>query len=87
MPLIFLVAGFLLLLDLGGYRSGEDVLFELAQDLGNSLSLNETLSLLALRLKRMIPYDSLAIYVLRDDRLRAEYASFTGASKPGTKRL
>src|SRR5580698_4123831 len=35
-------------------------LFELAQDLGNSLSLNETLSLLALRLKRMIPYDSLA---------------------------
>ncbi|MGD0134354.1 MAG: diguanylate cyclase [Bryobacteraceae bacterium] len=50
-------------------------LFELAQDLGNSLSLNETLSLLALRLKRMIPYDSLAIYVLRDDRLRAEYVN------------
>jgi diguanylate cyclase (GGDEF)-like protein/putative nucleotidyltransferase with HDIG domain len=50
-------------------------LFELAQDLGNSLSLNETLSLLALRLKRMIPYDSLAIYVLRDDRLRAEYVT------------
>ena len=50
-------------------------LFELAQDLGNSLSLNETLSLLALRLKRMIPYDSLAIYVLREDRLRAEYVS------------
>jgi diguanylate cyclase (GGDEF)-like protein/putative nucleotidyltransferase with HDIG domain len=48
-------------------------LFELAQDLGNSLSLNETLSLLAMRLKRMIPYDSLAIYVLREDRLRAEY--------------
>ena len=50
-------------------------LFELAQDLGNSLSLNETLSLLALRLKRMIPYDSLAIYVLREDRLRAEYVN------------
>jgi diguanylate cyclase (GGDEF)-like protein len=43
--------------------------------LGNSLSLNETLSLLAMRLKRMIPYDSLAIYVLRDDRLRAEYVN------------
>ena len=41
-------------------------LFELAQDLGNSLSLNETLSLLAMRLKRMIPYDSMAIYVLRE---------------------
>lgn len=50
-------------------------LFELAQDLGNSLSLNETLSLLAMRLKRMVPYDSLAIYVLRDDRLRAEYVN------------
>jgi diguanylate cyclase (GGDEF)-like protein/putative nucleotidyltransferase with HDIG domain len=50
-------------------------LFELAQDLGNSLSLNETLSLLALRVKRMIPYDSLAIYVLREDRLRAEYVA------------
>ncbi|HYL76843.1 MAG TPA: HD domain-containing phosphohydrolase [Bryobacteraceae bacterium] len=50
-------------------------LFELAQDLGNSLSLNETLSLLAIRLKRMIPYDSLAIYVLRNDVLRAEYVN------------
>src|SRR5271170_2334355 len=50
-------------------------LFELAQDLGNSLSLNETLSLLAIRLKRMIPYDSMAIYVLREQTLRAEYVS------------
>jgi diguanylate cyclase (GGDEF)-like protein/putative nucleotidyltransferase with HDIG domain len=49
--------------------------FELAQDLGNSLSLNETLSLLALRLKRMVPFDSLAIYVLRDQMLRAEYVN------------
>ncbi len=50
-------------------------LFELAQDLGNSLSLNETLSLLAIRLKRMIPYDSLAIYVQSDAVLKAEYVS------------
>src|SRR5271166_3565386 len=50
-------------------------LFELAQDLGNSLSLNETLSLLAIRLKRMIPYDALAIYVPHGDILKAEYAS------------
>lgn len=50
-------------------------LFELAQDLGNSLSLNETLSLLAIRLKRMIPYDSLAIYVQRQGILKAEYVS------------
>jgi diguanylate cyclase (GGDEF)-like protein/putative nucleotidyltransferase with HDIG domain len=50
-------------------------LFELAQDLGNSLSLNETLSLLAIRLKRMIPYDSLAIYVLHGNILRPEYVN------------
>jgi diguanylate cyclase (GGDEF)-like protein/putative nucleotidyltransferase with HDIG domain len=50
-------------------------LFELAQDLGNSLSLNETLSLLAIRLKRMIPYDALAIYVPHGNILKAEYAS------------
>ncbi len=54
-------------------RQEVQTLFELAQDLGNSLSLNETLSLLAMRLKRMIHYDSLAIYVLRGDKLRAEY--------------
>ncbi len=48
-------------------------LFELAQDLGNSLSLNETLSLAAMRVKRMIPYDSLAIYVPHGSVLRAEY--------------
>jgi diguanylate cyclase (GGDEF)-like protein/putative nucleotidyltransferase with HDIG domain len=56
-------------------RQEVQTLFELAQDLGNSLSLSETLSLLAIRLKRMIPYDSMAIYVLRGDRLRAEYVN------------
>ena len=50
-------------------------LFELTQDLGNSLSLNDTMSLLALRLKRMIPYDAMAIYVLRSGKLRAEYVT------------
>jgi diguanylate cyclase (GGDEF)-like protein len=56
-------------------RQEVQTLFELAQDLGNSLSLNETLSLLAMRLKRMIQYDSLAIYVLRGEKLRAEYVN------------
>ena len=50
-------------------------LFELAQDIGTSLSLNETLSLLASRLKRMVPYDSLAIYVEREGSLRPEHVS------------
>ncbi len=55
--------------------AGQEVqtLFELAQDLGTSLSLNETLSLAALRVKRIIPYDSLAIYVPHERVLRPEY--------------
>jgi len=50
-------------------------LFELAQDLGNSLSLNETLSVVANRLKKMVPYDSIAIYIERERRLVPEYVS------------
>jgi diguanylate cyclase (GGDEF)-like protein len=50
-------------------------LFELAQDLGNSLSLNETLSLVALRVKRMIPYDTLTIYAPQGNVLRPKYVT------------
>jgi diguanylate cyclase (GGDEF)-like protein/putative nucleotidyltransferase with HDIG domain len=50
-------------------------LFELAHELGNSLSLHETLSVLALRLKRLCPYDCIAIYVLREQVLVAEFVT------------
>jgi diguanylate cyclase (GGDEF)-like protein/putative nucleotidyltransferase with HDIG domain len=50
-------------------------LFELAHELGNSLSLDETLSVLALRLKRMCPYDCIATYLLQDSVLVPEYVS------------
>lgn len=50
-------------------------LFELSTDLGSSLSLQETLSVLAARLKRLVPYDSLAIYFLRDKSLVPEYVT------------
>lgn len=50
-------------------------LFELAQDLGNSLSLDETLSVLAVRLRRMIPHHSIAVYILRDGVLVPDYVS------------
>jgi diguanylate cyclase (GGDEF)-like protein/putative nucleotidyltransferase with HDIG domain len=56
-------------------RQEVQVLLEVAHDLGASLSLHETLSVLALRLRRMIPYDSIAIYVLREDQLHPEYVS------------
>ena len=50
-------------------------LFELTSDLGSSLSLQETLSVLATRLKRLVPFDSLAIYFLRDGKLLPEYVT------------
>jgi diguanylate cyclase (GGDEF)-like protein/putative nucleotidyltransferase with HDIG domain len=56
-------------------RQEAQVLFELAHELGNSLSLDETLSVLSLRLKRMCPHDCIAIYVLRDNVLVPEYVS------------
>lgn len=50
-------------------------LFELAHELGNSLSLHETLSVLAIRLKRMCQCDTIAIYVLRDNVLFPEFVN------------
>lgn len=50
-------------------------LFELTSDLGSSLSLQETLSVLATRLKRLVPFDSLAIYFLREGKLVPEYVT------------
>jgi diguanylate cyclase (GGDEF)-like protein/putative nucleotidyltransferase with HDIG domain len=56
-------------------RQEVQALFELAQDLGQSLSLSETLSVLASRLKRIIPYDAIAIYVMRDGVLHPEFVA------------
>ena len=56
-------------------RQEVHMLYELCQTLGNSLSLDETLSLLAVRVKRMIPCDAIAMYVRKDDRLVPEYVT------------
>ena len=56
-------------------RQEVQTLFELSHHLGNSLSLDETLSLLGVRLKRLIRYDSIAIYAVKDGRLAPEYVN------------
>jgi diguanylate cyclase (GGDEF)-like protein/putative nucleotidyltransferase with HDIG domain len=56
-------------------RQEAQTLFELSQDLGNSLSLGETLSVLSMRLRKLIPYDSIAIYVCKNERLVPELVS------------
>ncbi len=56
-------------------RQEAQSLFELSQDLGASLSLGETLSVFSVKLKPMVPYDAIAIYILRDDVLIPEYVN------------
>jgi len=55
------------------------MLHEVTRDLGNSLSMADTLSLLASRLKSMIPYDTIAVYLQNGDKLKPEYVSGTDA--------
>lgn len=56
-------------------RQEAQALFEFAQSLGSSLSLDETLSVLAVRLQKLIPYDALAVYIRRDRVLIPEFVS------------
>jgi len=54
-------------------REEGQMLFELSQALGNSLSLKETLSVVAVRLKRLIPHDTIAVFICKDNELVPEY--------------
>jgi diguanylate cyclase (GGDEF)-like protein len=56
-------------------RQEFQMLHEVTRDLGNSLSVDETMSLLASRLKHMIPHNTIAIYVLRDNKLTPRYVN------------
>jgi len=56
-------------------RQEAQTMFELSQDLGNSLSLGETLSVLSMRLRKLIPYDSMAVFLFKNGRLVPELVS------------
>lgn len=56
-------------------RQEAQSLFELSQDLGASLSVGETVSVFSVKLKPMVPYDAIAIYLLRDEVLIPEYVN------------
>jgi diguanylate cyclase (GGDEF)-like protein/putative nucleotidyltransferase with HDIG domain len=60
---------------IGAARHEAQVLFEMVQVIGQSLSLNETLSVLAMRLKNLIPYDSLAVYVKQEDHVMPTFVT------------
>jgi diguanylate cyclase (GGDEF)-like protein/putative nucleotidyltransferase with HDIG domain len=50
------------------------MLFELSHDLGRSLRLDDMLSMLAIRLKRLVSYDAMAVYLLEDECLVPAFA-------------
>ncbi len=56
-------------------RQEAQTLFELSQDLGASLSLGETLSVFSVKIRRLVPYDAIAMYVRRGSELIPEHVS------------
>ena len=56
-------------------RYEAQALLEFSIHLGNSLSLYETLSVVAARCKKLVPYDSIAIYLARGEKLIPEYVT------------
>jgi diguanylate cyclase (GGDEF)-like protein/putative nucleotidyltransferase with HDIG domain len=56
-------------------RQEAQILFELSHDLGTSLRLDDTLSMFSVRLKRLVAYDAMAVYVRYGKLLTAEYVS------------
>ena len=56
-------------------RQEAQLLFEMASEMGSSLRLDETLSMLAVRLKRLIPHNTMAVYRIVSDKLSVEFVS------------
>jgi diguanylate cyclase (GGDEF)-like protein/putative nucleotidyltransferase with HDIG domain len=56
-------------------RYEAQALLELSADLGRSLSLDETLSVMATKLRKLVPYDAIAIYLLREGKLIPEFVT------------
>ena len=54
-------------------------LFEMSQSLGSSLSLQETISVMASRLRRLIPFDCCALYLKVDNAVVLQHVDGEGA--------
>lgn len=56
-------------------RQEFQMLLELSNDLGSSLRLDDTMALLASRLKSAIPHTGIAIYTIEGEHLKTQYAA------------
>ena len=63
------------LTQIGAARQEMHTLFELSQELGNSLRLDETLSVLATKLARLVPHHGIAVWIRRGDNLEPEFVA------------
>jgi diguanylate cyclase (GGDEF)-like protein/putative nucleotidyltransferase with HDIG domain len=54
-------------------RQEAQMLYEISHDLGNSLSLDDTLSLLSSRLRCLVPYKSIVVYVKNENQLLPQH--------------
>jgi diguanylate cyclase (GGDEF)-like protein/putative nucleotidyltransferase with HDIG domain len=63
------------LFSIAAAKQEAQMLYELTQDLGNSLNLHETLSVLDSRLRPLIPYDAIAVYVRQENQLAPQYVN------------
>jgi diguanylate cyclase (GGDEF)-like protein/putative nucleotidyltransferase with HDIG domain len=60
---------------IGASTAEVNSLFELTQELGNSLNLPETFAVLGPVVRRLVPYSALVIYLKRRDRLYARHVA------------
>jgi len=65
-------------------RQEFQMLLEIATELGSSLCVDDTLSLLARKLQSMVPYDAIAIYVVKDGKLVPRFAEGENAGLFGS---
>ena len=57
------------LVHIAAARHEVQALYEMSQELGTSLSLEETLSMLGTKLRRLVPYQAFAVWICRDSVL------------------
>jgi diguanylate cyclase (GGDEF)-like protein len=67
-------------------RREEQNLFQLLRELGNSLSLDETLAVCAQRIRAMCPYDAILISIRREHTLALAYSAGVDFRNPGAWR-
>jgi len=75
------------LFSIAAARQEAQMLYELTRGLGNSLNLHETLSVLDSRLRRLIPYDAIAVYARQEDWLIPQYVNGENLRLFSTQRI